>query len=217
MIKKFKSFFSKSSNKDSVGHIDKITSNVIYGWCFNANKPLESQKVIAIINSNERFEGVTGKLRKDLKEKGYSNGKHGFQIKIERVLTVEDIVEVFSEDGTVLLPSAGIVKNFTVVKKDKAVKSLVKKNKIYGKIESIEGGTVYGWFLDPDEPHKVFSIDLQLDNKKKIPVFNSLKRQHLKSRFSKTDIGGFEIDISDDVCDTERCLIYTSPTPRDRI
>jgi galactose-3-O-sulfotransferase len=66
------------------GQVDSVANNEIYGWAFNADKPLEPVKVTLYINNRRAAEALAVYYRSDVAESMNSSGQQGFYFDLTR-------------------------------------------------------------------------------------------------------------------------------------
>lgn len=130
-----------------IGHVDSVGKGRVTGWACDKKNMQAPVQVVVAINNKIVASGAANKFRSDLKEAGYGNGRHGFDIPLPEGVVAggKSVISVRAENGLAELTGSPIIMQDDFESSaflDSAARSLVGWARWKGKISDKVGVSV---------------------------------------------------------------------------
>ncbi|MDY6805825.1 MAG: glycosyltransferase [Cyanobacteriota bacterium] len=173
------------------GNLEIVNEKEISGWVWNQSQPLERFEVTVKIDGNVRAVVLADRYLETLEQRGYGDGKYGFELKTPYVLldSHPHTLEVFVEE--IQLPSSN----------PKKIELSPRPPKYKGRIDGIDNRQLKGWALDLNNPGKTVTVEVLDEAKVILEAECNLERPDLLKAGYQSGQAGFLIPIPVAYCD----------------
>jgi glycosyltransferase involved in cell wall biosynthesis len=180
-------YFTLPIRYNIVSALDKCDEHGIRGWIVNTNNPNEPIEIEVIIDEETIKQVPANIFRQDLLDKGFGNGKHGFNVAIpDKFFDGKEHIAIIKEISTGLFLWE-YSKNFT----------LAPKHAIVAALDVCNEHGIIGWIADKNNPNESVEVEIIIDGEKIKQIIADIFRQGLLDTGFGDGKHGFHVLIPD--------------------